>query len=480
MSPDPAMASALADPTHALEPLEPCATARPTWTAVPLDRSADRELDAALADVVALRWAGQLDAALDRASEAVARADEHDDASGRSAARLELGLTQMDAGEYEPSLETLAAAYWLAETQGDARKAARASAAIVTVLGSYLEQPTRADAWVARARAALAALDSPGEEAFELDNALGSLAEKQGDHETALRHYERAASIAAGDPEITAAKAAIVLQNLATTLEQLGRWDDAEARYDEARAALERELGSTHPSLGLVWHNLAIFNHTRGRTDAAVASARRALQVKEATLPPRHLSIAVTLHALGTILQDRDDTDEAEAVLLRAEEIVDATVGRDHPLKGALLVNLADLASRRDDLLLAERRFDEGIAALERTYDATHELVLQARAHRAMLWNRQGRRADALDELESVYATIERTQGAQAVALLHIGVEVAELLRERGDCDEAGEYFRRIVADGDGRLPHDDRVLVRAREGLFGCGIRRDGAAANQ
>ena len=461
------VATALADPSRALDPLEPCARAQPSPAS--MDRLARSEVDAALADVAALRWAGRVEAARDVARHALAQADAEGDVSLRSVARIELGVSLMQAGDFEPAAETLAGAYWLAEGQADRRLAARAATALVAVFGSYLEQPTRAGDWVPRAKAAVAALDVPGREAFNLENALGTLAQARGDYKTARGHYERAVAIASDDPEITSATTAIVLENLATALEKLGRWEDAQARYDEARSALEREHGSTHPSLGRVLHNLAVFNHARGRTAAAVEAGREALAVKDATLPPEHMSIALTLQALGTILQDRNQDDEAEALLRRAERIVDAAVGREHPTMGVLLVNLAEVARRRGDTEAASRRYDEAIAVLEGTYGKAHELPLQGRAHRATLWAERGRVDEALTELQAVRAATAQAQGSDAIALLHLDVEIAALHREQGACEEATTLFARVSSAGADRLPDDHPVLTRAKKGLAAC-----------
>ena len=383
---DPSLALPLADPGRALEPLGPCgAQAGLLLQVAPLrdasKRQRAREIRGQLADAAARHWAGQAAASSRIAVSAVADAQALGYAPLEAEARLRAGIARTATGAYEQALADLSSAHFIAEAHRVDRIAAASAIGIVALLSVHLEQPSRAEEWSRQATAAVERLGSPDEEAIDLHNALGTMEQTRGELGAALEHYEQALELAERTALPRRTDVGIILQNLATTLEELGRTDEAEARYTQALTYFERELGAEHPSVALVLHNMAVFSHGQQRYEEALALARRAVELKESALPAPHLSVARTLLVMGPILLALDQPEQAQAVLTRAKQIVEEAVGPEHPEMAIALVNLGDVARHRGDLEVARRHFADAVRIFGEIYPDDHPLARQARAH---------------------------------------------------------------------------------------------------
>ena len=118
-------------------------------------------------------------------------------------------------------------------------------------------------------------------------SSLGFMSFRTGRLESALRH-QQAAVVALTAIEKDTPEVANVLDDMALTLMQLGREDDARAQFDRALALKRKLYGETHPAVAECHQNRSQLFYREGRWAEAMAEARASLAILAATRGEDH------------------------------------------------------------------------------------------------------------------------------------------------------------------------------------------------
>ena len=181
-------------------------------------------------------------------------------------------------------------------------------------------------------------------------NGLGLLCHDMGDYPPIRPLYERALAIREQALGPTHPDTAMILNSLASYLDNTGDLADrAAARplYERALAIFEQALGPTHPDTAMSLDNLAgHLTKTGDPADRAAARSlfERALAIFEQALGPTHPETATSLNNLASYLKESGDpVDRAAARPLyeRALAISQQARGPTHPETAAIINNLA-------------------------------------------------------------------------------------------------------------------------------------------
>lgn len=140
---------------------------------------------------------------------------------------------------------------------------------------------------------------------------------------------------------------AIRLNNLANLYENMGRYDEAEPLYKQAIEIDSKTIGENHPDYAVHLSNLAYLYGSMGRYDKAEPLYKQAMEIGKATIGENHPNYAISLNNLANLYRSMGRYDEAEPLFKQAIEIAEATLGPDHPTTKLFKSNLAALQSTR-------------------------------------------------------------------------------------------------------------------------------------
>ncbi len=144
------------------------------------------------------------------------------------------------------------------------------------------------------------------------------------------------------------------INNLATTLRELGRYDEAEPLYDEALRVRLENHGPDHYNVAVSLANIATLRALQKRYDAAAEHYTSAVAIMETQLDPDHPTIAIVLHKFGNALVEAQRFNEALPVLHRAIDIEGKNFREPHAQTADIICLLAkayDALGRTDEAI---------------------------------------------------------------------------------------------------------------------------------
>ena len=103
----------------------------------------------------------------------------------------------------------------------------------------------------------------------------------------------------------------------------------AEALFIRSLEILEIQLGPFTNEVAATLNGLGRVYSVRGKLDDAEWALKRALDIREANLGPNDLQVALTLNNLGVVYQRMGKSNEAEALFQRSNSVLESTLGPD-------------------------------------------------------------------------------------------------------------------------------------------------------
>ncbi|MCA9290043.1 MAG: serine/threonine protein kinase [Phycisphaerales bacterium] len=244
-------------------------------------------------------------------------------------------------------------------------------------------------------------------EAIDARKTLAWMHRRDGDFETAAAMYREVLDgklrlVPVGHPDIASAQEA-----LASTLEDLKRYDEAEPLYLAARDTYLASYGRVSRTVGTAMNNLGLLYYRTGRIDEAEAMLLEAVDIYRAVLGPDHIWLSFPLEGLVTIYEEREAFDLVE------------------PLAADLLRIRQAVIAPGDRLRCAAESVWGAHLSREGRYDEAETLLVEA--------------ADSmLAAAESPLRTVTRRAVERA----------ADHFERTGDTDRAAAYRARLIADG--------------------------------
>lgn len=220
---------------------------------------------------------------------------------------------------------------------------------------------------------------------------------------------------------------------------QAGNFGAAERFYREALADRERRFGLDTAGTGLLLENLAVTLLNQGRVEEAEALLRRYMQIAESYPDPDPGSFAQSLSNLVTALLLQDDVAEADELSARA-------LARFGQLAAIEPDALADFEVLRARVLFAMQRAGEAETLLRSAVGRSP--TPGNRGMLAISLRLQGKYEDEAPIIQALYDEVLQNVivgGPYSEARLGFGTALARNLAARGKVAEADAMFERSV-----------------------------------
>jgi eukaryotic-like serine/threonine-protein kinase len=117
----------------------------------------------------------------------------------------------------------------------------------------------------------------------------------------------------------------------ANTYADLGRNEEALVTFQEAHRREVEQLGEAHPYALGVAHNIARTLQDLSRQDEAAALQERTIALARRALPPDDWMLGVMLGAFGALLLELERDDTALPILQEGVQILRVALGEEHP-----------------------------------------------------------------------------------------------------------------------------------------------------
>lgn len=310
-------------------------------------------------------------------------------------------------------------------------------------LASLLNQVNKFE----RSREVLSGIDIPSIDkilGFRVAMAKATAAAAQGELDDAGKEYETLEHEQEQTLGPTDINTVGTVQRLASTLEQLGRLEEARALYRRVYISYQNIFGQAHPLTLEALEDLAHISRLGNAIDEAESLYEQSVEVKTRTLGADHPSTAHALQKLAVIDDLRCRYDAARARYQQALDIMARTLGRAHPLYTTTMENMA-LSARWQGHSLYEE--DDG--------EPVRHKSLAPRLGAAIM--RETRRRRAFESAEKLY-----------LAVLDIKKQARELYSEE-QLLATGSKLREMYENEDffeGRQRDKvEALLARLREG---------------
>ena len=216
-----------------------------------------------------------------------------------------------------------------------------------------------------------------------------------------------------------------------------------EALVAQAQAALAR-LPAAERGTSVLLSNLGTLLQRMGKREEARPLYEEALQACRATLGDRHPSTLTSISNMGSLLQDIGKLEEARPLLEEALQACRATLGDRHPDTLTSISNLGGLLMAMGKLHEARPLLEEALQARKETLGAHHPDTLISINNRAMLLTKMGK----LDEARPLYEEALQVQrllmGHHPDTLISIN-NMAMLLKAMGELDEARPLYEEAL-----------------------------------
>lgn len=284
-------------------------------------------------------------------------------------------------------------------------------------------------------------------------NKLGLALDDLGRPAEAIEEYAKALHLLRSGGRFETGQIVPVLTNLATSHGTLGNHAEAYKRHTEARALMAQAFGETSPYVATIDHNRASSLERMGRLEEAAALYRSALGTYERT-PNQRSRAAATRAWLSIVLAQLGDYASGEVEAERAHQDLVALYGETHPSVATSWNHrgwLAQYAGRDTEALEAYSRFT---AILKATLPPGHPDIAVGINNVGTALGKLGRAREALAAYEEALrieiAARGETWPRVSVGYNNIGTSLFTL----GDTAGALEAFdkaraHRIAASGE-------------------------------
>ncbi|CAE7792121.1 NPHP3 [Symbiodinium sp. CCMP2592] len=234
--------------------------------------------------------------------------------------------------------------------------------------------------------------------------------------------------------------------NMAVTLKELGRFEEALQMEQEVLAARTEALGARHPDTRSTQGNVAITLTELGRFEEALQMEQEVLAARTEALGARHPD---TLSTQGNMAATLKELGRFEEALQMVQEVLAArteALGARHPDTLSAQGNMADTLRSLGRFGEALQMGQEVLAAWTEALGARHPDTLLARANMADTLRSLGRFEEALQMGQEVLAARIDSLGARHPDTLLAQGNMADTLRSLGRFEEALQMGQEVLA----------------------------------
>ncbi len=258
-------------------------------------------------------------------------------------------------------------------------------------------------------------IDRAGSHAFVAadEENLASVLQGAGKMEEAFELFQRASQ----GPD-----SAVAARSFAT----LARMDPehAEEYYRSAIAAEETASGRDNRKVAVLLDDLAVTLQARKDYAGAEPLFRRALAIQQQSIGPDSPAAGSTLSNLGTLLQSKGDLVQAEQLERTAVRIFEQKLGPYNAELATACTNLADVLWSKKELPTAAALYRRAIAIDETVYGADHPEVAGDLVNLGLLLKDLGEHSNAALTLHRALSISEKSFGPNSPQALQIRREL--------------------------------------------------------
>lgn len=219
------------------------------------------------------------------------------------------------------------------------------------------------------------------------------------------------------------------LGGLADALLASGRPQEAEELFGRALAICQAQCKANDPLLGTALNNMAFYLHHTGRLEEAKPLYRDALAVKRATLPPDNPEIGDTLQNIANLRLQAGRYDEAEPVAREAVAAREASLGRNHPRTAMSMLDLALLYDKTGRSAESLPLFEHGLRIYFNTYALDHPVFAEARERYVAALLSAGKADEAENFLKVTVVRLADAFGAESLQVARTLDQLTAVLR---------------------------------------------------
>src|SRR5262249_4184292 len=254
------------------------------------------------------------------------------------------------------------------------------------------------------------------------------------------------------------------LNHLGEVARLKGDYVGSEPLFREALVMRRKLLGKEHTDVAESLDNLGALLVDRGACNEAEGLIREALALRRKLLGPEHNDVANSLNSLGRLMFNMGQFKEAESLYRQTLAMRRKLFGAEHPLVASDLMDLGATLLEQGDSKGAETLFREALAMNRKLLgeghpDVTMSLVYLAYALKTL------REYDEAEQLLRQELALRRKHFGEDYSLLLTMNNLANLLREKGNYEEADDNFQKS-------LEPDHWRIQRSRSHLGACLVK--------
>ncbi|WP_394840383.1 tetratricopeptide repeat protein [Pendulispora rubella] len=359
------------------------------------------------------------------------------------------GNIQMERGEDAPAVASFYSSIEAAEIGRDDLGKARALVALLWVVGDHQARFEDARRIAQLAQAAVERAGGDSELRARLAAARHSIFFGEGNYEEARRLGDEAVALWTKARGADYFEVAISLNNAALADRRLGDLAGTLAKREKAWNILQRAIGERHPKTGIVQGNVAVSLADVRRFDEAAAVAEQARDIVSEALRPDHPQVAAIEDTMATIRFEQGRYADALPHALRSAEIMEAELGPEHPDLAEARNTVGRIENRLGKLAEALRLHQRALVVWERL-NGTSTGFANTLQYLGEDWLASGRPGEAIAPLEralSLRSAPDRRQDDCAETRFTLARALAGAHRNSGRvrtlAEEALSYYER-------------------------------------
>jgi tetratricopeptide (TPR) repeat protein len=279
---------------------------------------------------------------------------------------------------------------------------------------------------------------------FALDRQADALANK-GQQREALPLREKVLAArrqALGEDHPDTAQA---YNDLAITLNALGRYPQADEGYRKALDIRQKALGEDHPESAKSYNNVAFNQQAQAQHPRAEKGFRMALAIFRRVVGEEHVLTAQAYHNVAMSMEFQGRSTEAEEFCRQSLSILRKVRGEEHPDTAASYVGVAYNLNAQGRYKEAEKNYAKALAIRRKALGDEHPVTVQSYNHLANNFYRQGRYEEAAG-LHRLALNIRRKMLGEYHPLVAQSCNnLANCLNAQGRYREAEEGLRKAL-----------------------------------
>lgn len=236
-----------------------------------------------------------------------------------------------------------------------------------------------------------------------------------------------------------------LLQQLASTMNNLGLHTDAEPVIRSALETRRAMLGNDHEDTLQSLHSLGSLLTTLGRYDEALPALRGAYEGRVRVLGPDHFLTLRSGSSLGGLHRARGELPEAERIWSEVLAAQRRTLGDDDFDTLRTLNNMGVVYASQEKLDKAEACWRELLERRRRLLGENHPEYLGSLGNLGALLQEQGRLAEARPMIQQALAADRRRLGDTHADTLVSMAQYADLLQDSDELEEAEALWRECL-----------------------------------